>query len=300
MQSDKYAHFIRPHPRVLRQLLLDLEFYIADIGSVSVFSIESRVKELGSALEKSRRLGIPIEDLQDIAGIRIVVATRLDVDVVKRFFYRRADISKDLEIVKESDVSRPTGYRSTHLITKFSGHYSRSAQSGNLEVQIPTIFEHAFNFVSHSWVYKSSTVHDPNWKEQFRALSEQLAAIDEAVASLHRNACDESRFDPEREPLSPLIFRRVVQEEFHETVSVADAVDYVQSYADMGVQTVGQLQRFFRNPEVQELWSSFAEVERTSGKRPFLSGPKVTFWHSFGTRLEFARQYLEKLKSGGS
>lgn len=296
MNSDEYARFTRPHQRILRQLCLELEFFLADVGPVNVFSVESRIKGFASAASKSRRMSMPIEKLQDVAGLRVVVATRPEVEVVKRFFQRRADISKDIQIVKEVEIARPTGYRSTHLIAKFTGHYSRSAHDGNLEVQIPTIFEHAFNFVSHAWIYKSTTEYDDEWKRRFREMSVKLASIDDEATALHHDAVDESRIDPNRERLSPMLFCRLVREEFQEDVTMSDAVDYVHYYADMGVETVGQLQQFFRNSEVQGLWREFMETQHPSGKKSY-AGRKTSFWSIFGTRLEFARTYLDEVKS---
>jgi len=288
MQPDEYARFTRPHQRFLRQLALDLEFFVADTDKDAVFSIDHRVKSFASASAKSRRLGIQLPEMQDIAGMRIVVTTSEFVEIVVRFFETRSSIAKDLTIHKREPIKRTNGYRSTHLITEFSGHYSRSVFSGHLEIQIPTIFEHAFNFVSHSWVYKSSTLHRPQWQEKFRELSVRLAGIDEAATELHRSASNEAELNPEEEPLTPFLYQRIVREEFGEEVALDAAVDAVKSYIDLGATTVAALQRFFRRDDIVALWNEFGNQE------PRFS--RDTFWHIFGTRMPVARELLESFR----
>lgn len=289
MQSTEYADFTRPHERFLRQILVDLEFFVTDTGLArDVFSIESRVKSFESAAAKASRIGIPIQELQDIAGIRVVVATRQDVDGIAYFFERRASISQDLVIKKNAEVKHTTGYRSTHLITEFSGHYSRSVHSGNLEVQIPTIFEHAFNFVSHSWVYKSSTVHDQEWQAQFKSMSLKLVELDELAERLHHTSFDSAELDPGRQRLTPLVYQRVLREEFGEECDLKSAVSTVGWYFDLGVTTMQQMQAFYRRQDIKEMWDEYQAVLPSSSR--------ASFWSMFGTRMPAAHELLESLR----
>lgn len=288
MDLEQYSEFTRPHQRFLRQIVLDFQFFVEDLRLQGVFSTEARVKEYGSATAKAAALTIPIEELQDIAGIRVVVASPHDVPLVLRFFERRAEISKDFKIHTTDRISRPAGYRSTHLIGEFDGHHSRSMRPGKVEVQVPTILEHAFNFVSRTLVYKSSAKHNSEWKAEFKALSSQLAALDEVAGRLQSTAHDEAKLKPHHEPLTPYVYQRVLREEFGETCDARDAVDSTSWYSQLGVKTMDQLQSFFRNPQIVELWDEFHLVLNETSKS--------SFWSMFGTRLDKAREILEALK----
>lgn len=287
MTPEEYDQFTRPHRRALRQLALDLEFFIADTVKQSVFSVESRVKTLASAQAKAERLKIPIGELQDIAGMRIVVATSDVVEVIASHFERRASISKDLTIHKGLHVARDDGYRSTHLVTEFSGWYTRSVHSGRLEIQIPTIFEHAFNFLSHAWVYKSNARHGADWARDFKQMSQALRSLDEQATTLHRGAHEKSRLDPDSEALTPLVYQRVIREEFNEEVTLKDATDYSMIYVDLGVTTMGQMQQFLRSRDVEDLWNEYGEEQGCS---------KSLFWSMHGTRLPHSRKFLEEFR----
>jgi ppGpp synthetase/RelA/SpoT-type nucleotidyltranferase len=150
MTQEEFIRFRRPYERALPQLLLDFEFFLEDIKGVQVYLIDHRLKSFESASVKAQRLGIPITELQDIAGMRVVVATGAQVDIVARFFSRKA-VSKDLTILSDRHVEKADGYRARHLVLGFGGHYSRSMHPARVEVQCLTITQHAFNFVSRAW-----------------------------------------------------------------------------------------------------------------------------------------------------
>lgn len=105
MNVTKYFKFRQPYERTLRQIILELEFFLQEVAGVSVYSVQQRLKSFESASEKARRLDLPMGELHDIAGIRIVLATAAEAEVVARFFYRKAD-SKDLLIKFDRQIAK--------------------------------------------------------------------------------------------------------------------------------------------------------------------------------------------------
>lgn len=297
MSPEEYQRLTRAHRRFVRQLLTDMDFFLEDVGPIGVHTIESRIKEFESAREKSHRMGIPIDELQDLAGIRIVVATAPEVKVVQRFFERRAEIGRDLTINKVQAVKNRAGYQSTHFLASFTGSYSRSARSGNLEVQIPTAFQHAFNFISRAWVYKSTSKQSSEWSTKFRSLSEKLAELDSLAAELHESAFAHGTIPADEQPITPLLFQRMAKDAFDEDVTTADAVDYVHWFGDWGILSARDLNGFFSNREIERLWQQF--LAKDNEGVPLLHGmSRFAFWATFGTRMDFAQEYMDKVSSG--
>ena len=93
MDRVEFLHFRRAYERALRQVLLDFEFFVEDFIGINIYSVTHRLKSFESALEKSKRLKIQIDEMHDIAGMRIVVSTLDEVEVVARFFSRK-EVSK--------------------------------------------------------------------------------------------------------------------------------------------------------------------------------------------------------------
>ncbi|WP_445630146.1 hypothetical protein [Nostoc sp. DSM 114167] len=184
MNITEYLKFIKPYDRALRQLRLELDFFLEEVKGVNVYSVQSRLKTYESALEKSRKLkNLNISDMQDIAGIRIVLATFEEVDVLARFLSRKAD-SNDLIIELDEAIQKSNGYRARHIVVKFQGHYSRSVYPTRIEIQLQTILQHAYNFISRAWVYKSEHTFPKDWHQSFREISQTLAQLDTSISKL--------------------------------------------------------------------------------------------------------------------
>ena len=115
--SADYERIVETHRRALKRIELDLSFFIRDVGDLNVFSISGRVKDYSRALAKAKALGFPVSDLDDLAGVRVVVGTEAEVPIVLRFFSRQEE-SKDLKVLKTRIIKRKSGYRATHLVVE--------------------------------------------------------------------------------------------------------------------------------------------------------------------------------------
>ncbi|MCK4579848.1 MAG: RelA/SpoT domain-containing protein, partial [Dehalococcoidia bacterium] len=296
MTETEYKEFLRPHTRAVRQILVDLDFFIEDIGPINVFSISSRLKEYRRAIRKSRRLDTPIQDLQDLAGIRIVVATQHEVDVVARFFYRE-ESSKDLEIESDDSLSRESGYRARHIIAVVQPCYTRSMHPARIEVQLVTVLQHAFNFMSRAWVYKSQTQLSEQWHTDFVALSKELRKLDKRAGRLHAQVISSASTLADEAILTPMSYQRLVQKVFGEDISLDEAIDSCRFMVDLGCRTNGAVRLFFEDERIEELRQRFGES--TSGVAKSWGGiveemSKHSFWLIFGTQYEVVVGLLEE------
>jgi putative GTP pyrophosphokinase len=296
MNQLEYTHWTRAHRRLLKQMELNFGFFAEDVGSLNVHSITSRIKSYESAVEKSRRSRLAIDQMQDIAGLRIVVSTRSEVEIVRRFFTHQGDV-KDLQIEADEPVQRANGYRSWHVVARFHGNYQRSVYGGFIEVQIPTVFEHAFNLISRAWVYKSKTTFAPGWMDRFRELSRQLANLDTLAAELHAEVVQSADRAADDAPLSPLSYLAIMKRECEETTTLDDAVDSCLRLVDVGIVANGDLVRWCHDPEVAALWDEFQALATIGNARALsVVRSKRGFWEFHGLRLEVGKCLLEEVR----
>ena len=296
MNEKNYSQLVKPFKRTLSHLLLEFDFFLEDVGPLNIYSVESRIKSYRKAISKAQRLGISVEELQDIAGVRIVVATKYEVEIIKRFFTRQAD-SKDAVIEKNQAVSKKDGYRSTHLVIQYRGRYSRSMHPSRVEAQIPTIFEHAFNFLSRAWVYNSDKSYSDGWKDRFEALAEGLEKFDRESSFLHTEVIHSSVCKDGNEPLSPLSYQHIVWKQFGEKIPLEHAVDACRYYTDIGCKSIAELTSFFQRSDIYGLWEEFSAV--SSGINSAFSDicTKEAFWKLFGTRPHKAKDVIKMLSN---
>lgn len=280
----EYEKILEPHMRALGKLELELEFFLRDVGSIDVFSISSRIKEYGKAIRKSKQQSVAIDELDDLAGLRIVVGAAPEVSVAERFFTRQK-YGKDIEIKKRKRIKRRDGYRALHLVIELKGHYQRSGYPGRVEVQLQTIFEHAFNFLSRNWNYKQPWQTSSQWKTDFTRVSKSLEKIEKAVSALYTDLVD-SASNAEDAPLTPHFLRQIVLREFGEKIDISDAVDSCRMYSDIGYRTSGQIKSFFRDSNIRELYELVLQNKNNNEAVSHLAKlGRNLFWQTFGTRV---------------
>jgi putative GTP pyrophosphokinase len=297
MNITEFLHFRRPYDRVLRQVLLDLEFFTEDHVGINVYTLTHRLKTFKSSLEKSKKLNLRIDEMQDIAGIRIVVATLDEVEVLARFFSRKAD-SKDLIIKSDKVISKKEGYRARHLILEFSGHYSRSVYPALVEVQILTLLQSTFNFISRAWIYKSDLGLTKEWFSNFRKMSDDLAEIDQRIAQFQKQVVESSVASAPNDPLTPFSYQQIVTNIFGETIQISEAVDVVQILIDIGCDTNGKLRDFFRRDDILKLREEITMMDSEIGQafaKQVTGMPINSFYTMFGTRFDSTKELIQSL-----
>lgn len=297
MNKAEYLKFCRPYDRVLRQLLLELEFFIEDAAGVNIHSVQHRIKTYESAVKKSTRLKLSIAKMQDIAGIRIVVATADEVDVVARFFTLKAAL-KDLTVQSDKRIDKNDGYRARHLVLQFQGSYTRgSASPALVELQLLTLLEHTFNYISHAWAYKPGRSFPEKWHAEFVRLSSDLASLDKRIAKLQKQVVALANDD---EPLTPFSYQRIIAHVFGEHETIDNAVDSVRMLIDLQCDTNGKLGRFFSNPTILDLRTRLLKIKgepRSAFAEVVASMTVHDFFLAFGVRREFLEEHVRALEA---
>lgn len=279
-----YEAMIEPHRRALERLALELDFFVRDVGNLNLFSVSNRIKQYERAVTKSALLGIPIDALDDLAGLRVVVGTLAEVPIVMRFLTRQ-EVSNDLKIVKNHQVDHGSGYRATHVVVEKPSDYQASVFPGRVEIQIHTIFQHAFNFLSRNWSYKQPWQVSSEWSADFAEMSRLLTEIDYVAQALHlrqaefQDATDES-------VLTPHSYQAIVKWEFGEDIAVEDAVDACRMYVDLGYRTNAHLRRHFRDSRIVNLYATLERRAAISESSAIIAKMgRSGFWGLFGVKI---------------
>jgi len=158
------------------RLLEEVEFILSQnikTQGLEISNLEVRIKDFESFYDKIVRKEIiidPFEQIDDIAGARIIVLFRSDLEKIK-------DIVKEkFNVIEENlhDASKPFGYMSDHYIVKlpdrFKGARYDLIKSLKCEIQVRTVSMHAWATVSHHLTYKQEIDVPTEQKNSFNAL----------------------------------------------------------------------------------------------------------------------------------
>ncbi|HJQ44981.1 MAG TPA: GTP pyrophosphokinase family protein [Amycolatopsis sp.] len=153
--------------------------------------IVSRVKQPQAILRKLERKGLEPtieavrEQIEDVAGIRVVCPFVPDVYMVAGMLGRQDDV----EIVKTKnyiDEPKPNGYRSLHLIVRIPVFLSDRVEKVKVEIQMRTIAMDFWAAVEHKLFYKFDGEAPADFDAELRAAAVTAADLDTRMTALHQ------------------------------------------------------------------------------------------------------------------
>ncbi len=161
-------------------------------------SIKSRVKEYDSIIRKLDKLHLPItlesveENLQDVAGVRVICSFVDDIYKIEECFLAQEDVT----LVTRKDYIRnpkPSGYRSLHLIVKTPVYTETGKKEMFVEVQMRTIAMDFWASLEHKLRYKKNL--NPHTAAQLakelEACAEESAKLDEKMLRIRNRIAED-------------------------------------------------------------------------------------------------------------
>ena len=169
--------------------ILDDEFQMKHRRN-PIHHMQSRLKSIQSMMEKLQRkqyavsMQSAVENLNDIAGIRVVCSYVQDVYTVARLLTSQDDI----RLVEMRDYIRspkPNGYRSLHLIVEIPVFLQAGRTMVPVEVQIRTIAMDFWASLEHDLRYKARGCVPQDISDELQQVSEDIANLDRKMQSIH-------------------------------------------------------------------------------------------------------------------
>lgn len=195
----KWKAVLAPYTQAVEELKIKLKGIRAQFEHESRHSpiefITGRVKPVSSILEKAENRRIPLEcieqELQDIAGVRVVCQFVDDIYTIVKMIKTR----EDLTIVEEKDyVSRKkeSGYRSYHIIIEYPVETIHGVKRVVAEIQVRTLAMNFWAINEHSLNYKYKGSIPTNIKSRLQRAAEAAFKLDEEM-SIIKNEVQEAQ-----------------------------------------------------------------------------------------------------------
>lgn len=156
-------------------------------------SIKSRLKAPESIMDKAARKGIPLtvssieENLNDIAGIRVICSFPSDIYMLADALLRQDDVT----LVERKDYiahPKPNGYRSLHLIVETPIFLHNQTRRMKVEVQLRTISMDWWASLEHKIRYKKDVPDPAKIERELFECAEMGAVLDERMEKIHAAA----------------------------------------------------------------------------------------------------------------
>lgn len=191
---------LAPYSQAVEELKVKLKGIRAQFEHESSHSpiefITGRVKPISSILEKAESRRIPLnrieEELQDIAGVRVVCQFVDDIYTIVNMIRSR----KDLTIIEEKDYiseKKPSGYRSFHMIIEYPVETIHGVKMVVAEIQIRTLAMNFWATNEHSLNYKYKGRIPAAIKSRLQRAAEAAFKLDEEMSIIKHEVQEAQR-----------------------------------------------------------------------------------------------------------
>lgn len=192
-KSREWKSFLIPYEQAVEELKVKFKSIRREYQDTNGYSpiefVTGRVKKISSILEKAERRNIPEErigeDMEDIAGLRIMCQFIDDIYAVADLIRSRSDMT----IVYEKDyIANPkeSGYKSLHVIISYPVQSIKGEREILAELQIRTLAMNFWATIEHSLNYKY-TQHIPDHiQDKLQKAAEAASALDQEMYTIRQ------------------------------------------------------------------------------------------------------------------
>ena len=148
------------------------------------------MKSIQSMMEKLQRkqfavsMDSAVENLHDIAGIRVICSYVQDVYTVASLLTNQDDV-RLIEVRDYIKQPKANGYRSLHLIVEVPVFLQEGRITVPVEVQLRTIAMDFWASLEHSMRYKADAVIPEDISQELQQVGADIAVLDQRMQALH-------------------------------------------------------------------------------------------------------------------
>lgn len=168
-------------------------------SNIRCHSIDARAKKVDSFERKVKKTGEdglpkytdPMREITDLAGVRVIVYTIDDIDIVTEFIDKSFSILEKRDVGEERVEKGQFGYQSIHYLIKLTDErlalpdYS-AYKNFICEIQVRTVLQHAWAEMEHDIQYQGSKNIPKSVKRKFLSLAGLLEIADREFSSIQR------------------------------------------------------------------------------------------------------------------
>ena len=197
MEIQLWRSILCPYELAVRELIVKFEHIISEHRENDLYSpieqVSGRVKSVSSILEKMQRKHIPMErmeeELEDLAGIRIICQFEEDIETVASLIQNRSDMTIKSEKNYLKHVKQ-SGYRSLHLIIYYTVETLNGPRKLQAEIQIRTMAMDFWATIEHSLQYKYKGDMPPHVAERLTNAADAIILLDQEMSSVRDEIMD--------------------------------------------------------------------------------------------------------------
>ncbi|MFC6180079.1 GTP pyrophosphokinase [Lactiplantibacillus daowaiensis] len=188
---EDWNHFLVPYQQAVDELKVKLRGMRKQFRDLNqhepIEFVTGRVKPIDSIKEKMVRRKVQEDrleqDMQDIAGLRIMCQFVEDIYQVVDLLRKRTDMT----ILEERDYisnEKPSGYRSYHIVIEYPVQMVGGEKKILAEIQVRTLAMNFWATIEHSLNYKYQGDFPENLSQRLQRAAEAAFSLDKEMSEI--------------------------------------------------------------------------------------------------------------------
>ena len=188
---EDWQHFLLPYQQAVNELKVKLrgirKQYQDETQHSPIEFVTGRVKPVDSIKEKMIRRHVQEDrleqDMQDIAGLRIMCQFVEDIYQVVDLLRQRSDMT----ILEERDYisnAKPSGYRSYHIVIEYPVQLISGEKKILAEIQVRTLAMNFWATIEHSLNYKYQSEFPEELSARLQRAAEAAFKLDNEMSEI--------------------------------------------------------------------------------------------------------------------
>jgi putative GTP pyrophosphokinase len=197
MEIQLWREILDPYSLAVDELVVKFSHIMEEYNYVGAYSpieqVTGRVKTISSILQKSQKKSISLDDIEeeidDIAGIRIICQFVEDIYKVADIIRQRSDIIIKSEKDYIEDMKK-SGYRSYHMTVYYAVETLKGTRRLQVEIQIRTLAMNFWATIEHSLQYKYKQNMPNHIRERLTSAAEAVLILDREMSVVRDEIMD--------------------------------------------------------------------------------------------------------------
>ncbi|MCF0136533.1 MAG: GTP pyrophosphokinase family protein [Lachnospiraceae bacterium] len=191
MDIQDWRSFLLPYDQAVDEMVVKFQSIANEYRKLGKYSpieqVQGRVKSISSIMEKMAKQSISFEDLEermsDMAGLRLICQFVEDIEIVVELIRTREDMTV-IEETNYVDHSKPSGYRSYHMIVLYPVYSVLGLKKVRCEIQIRTLGMNFWSIIEHSLSYKYPTSLPADVTRRLKNAADAAFAMDQEMSGI--------------------------------------------------------------------------------------------------------------------
>ncbi len=197
MEIQLWREKLDPYVLAVDEMVVKFNHIIEAYREMGEYSpieqVMGRVKTISSILEKAQKKQIELdvieEQMEDIAGVRIICQFVEDINKVVEIIKKRTD----MRVKSEKDYivnKKPSGYRSYHMIVYYTVQTLSGTKEIQAEIQIRTLAMNFWATIEHSLQYKYKQNMPEHIKVRLSKAADAILVLEQEMSEVRSEIMD--------------------------------------------------------------------------------------------------------------